>query len=489
MADANSAGRFQSLLRRVIPSTAQGRVLALLALVMAVWGLVDVQRRAKVLEGHPRVHKTDFTVYTEAGAAFFDGRDPYAVANPRGWKYLYPPLFAMTMAPLHPLPLRVQVLVWFALSVWMTWGCFKECLRILRAAIPGPAWPGSLYAGPMWIVWLAVAAAALPALNCLQRGQVSIFKAYLLLLGFRLLIESRRPLSAFVGGIVLALPIVLKVTPLVPVGVILLQQVIPLVRRPRAADANVPRALASPAGVICGLMLGVFIVPTALIGWQANWRHLDTWWNSIALHSETNGGDEFSGDNYSYRNQSLANAVQHVGNFVDHVFYNGKDDKEIDELHGSGSGLIMDTPLVHRLLFGVRFAAGLLLLAAGVRLGMAGEKLDQAAGFGLACAAMFVVFTIARVHYFVLCLPAVALVGNWLLHHGSRSRALYFCAAPAILIFLHYTVMGVAGRFGVLGLGITAWYVAAAIVICREAGRPPVAGSIDVAPAIERRAA
>ena len=49
----------------------------------------------------PLQHKTDFTVYTEAGAAFFDGRPPYEVSNPRGWIYLYPPLFAMLVAPLH----------------------------------------------------------------------------------------------------------------------------------------------------------------------------------------------------------------------------------------------------------------------------------------------------------------------------------------------------------------------------------------------------
>ena len=86
-----------------------------LALVVAVWGWVDVRRRGAVDPNDPGLHKTDFTVYTEAGAAFFDGRPPYEVTNPRGWGYLYPPPFAMLVAPLHALRPEAQVLVWFCL--------------------------------------------------------------------------------------------------------------------------------------------------------------------------------------------------------------------------------------------------------------------------------------------------------------------------------------------------------------------------------------
>ena len=71
-----------------------------LLIAIVVWGWVDVRRRARIDPDRPTVHKTDFTVYTEASAAFFDGRDPYEVTNPRGWHYLYPPLFALMLAPL-----------------------------------------------------------------------------------------------------------------------------------------------------------------------------------------------------------------------------------------------------------------------------------------------------------------------------------------------------------------------------------------------------
>jgi len=52
--------------------------------VLAVWGWFDVRVRGTI-DPNSAIHKTDFTVYTEAGAAFFDGRDPYKVTNPRGW--------------------------------------------------------------------------------------------------------------------------------------------------------------------------------------------------------------------------------------------------------------------------------------------------------------------------------------------------------------------------------------------------------------------
>ncbi len=60
-------------------------VLLAIGVAMIIWCFADVQRRGRVIPERPDKHRTDFTVYTEAGAAFFDGRDPYRVTNPRGW--------------------------------------------------------------------------------------------------------------------------------------------------------------------------------------------------------------------------------------------------------------------------------------------------------------------------------------------------------------------------------------------------------------------
>ena len=57
-----------------------------------------------------------------------------------------------------------------------------------------------------------------PTLNCLQRGQIGVVLLYPLLLGFRLVLLGKRRTSWFLGGVVLALPVVLKLTPILPVG-------------------------------------------------------------------------------------------------------------------------------------------------------------------------------------------------------------------------------------------------------------------------------
>ncbi len=179
--------------------------------MLLVWGLTDVRSRGRVDAARPGVHRTDFTVYTEAGAAFFDGRDPYAVTNPRGWGYLYPPLFAILVSPLHALHPQLQVVTWFFLNLLLVWACYRECLRLVRLAAPAVDESAPLV--PRWLAIATIATVALPTLNCLQRGQVGVVKIWLLLLGLRLLLESRSWRKAFAAGGVFAAAIALKITP------------------------------------------------------------------------------------------------------------------------------------------------------------------------------------------------------------------------------------------------------------------------------------
>ncbi len=258
-----------------------------MALAMAIWGATDVRLRAVVDPNDTGLHKTDFTVYTEAGAAFFDGRDPYAVTNLRGWGYLYPPLFAILVAPLHALHSEAQAMVWFALSVLMLWGCHRECVRIARVVMPDEP-ERSVFFGPLpdWLGWATTVAVTLPALNCLQRGQVGVAKMYLLMLGFRLLIEGRSAARSFLAGGILALPIVLKITPLVPVSFALFVQLVAAWHNPRRPVA-LGRAGACATGVAFGLIVCVFLLPAGLIGWRANLHHLDTWLDKVAIRGES----------------------------------------------------------------------------------------------------------------------------------------------------------------------------------------------------------
>ena len=103
-----------------------------MAVALTVWGYVAIGPNGRLEPGRAELHKTDFTVFTEAGAAFFDGRDPYRVTNARGWHYLYPPLFALLVAPLSVFDTESQVVAWYVVNVLLSIGCFVEARWLWR---------------------------------------------------------------------------------------------------------------------------------------------------------------------------------------------------------------------------------------------------------------------------------------------------------------------------------------------------------------------
>ena len=489
-----------------------------LIVALAVWCAVDVSRRARVDPQRPSQHMTDVTVYTEAGRAFFDGRDPYEVANIRGWKYLYPPLFALLIAPLSYLTPPWQATAWFAVSALMCFGSYFECRRLLKvcridqvrqrssgvaefARIQFEA--TSLNSGefsygarrqeslsnainqrlPFWLIAAATVTAILPALNCLQRGQMGIALLYPLLLGLRLIIMGRTPLAWMAAGIVLALPIALKLTPALPVACVLFVSfvaaaVAELARVQRANDGLIsgessgqPGSLPNPAGrghswscalwstsgCLAGSILFFLLIPASLVGWDKNLAYLNTWYDKVATKVNDVRTDDFAEKVDSPRNQSLSNAVFRFGNWVAYEFVGGPD----DQVTGKANGLMpMDAPLVSQILLVVRGLALLALLGVAIRAGRSSDPLLSGAALGLACVATLVVSPVARGHYFVLFLPAVLFVPLWLIQTGKPGAAFRAAVIPAVLVALHYVLLKYAGRIGVLGIGTTLWYFA-----------------------------
>ena len=74
-------GSPQASLRSPWPWWLGRHPLLALTATLIVWGLIDVRSRGRIEPDNLVEHRTDFTVYTTAGAACFDGRDPYAVTN------------------------------------------------------------------------------------------------------------------------------------------------------------------------------------------------------------------------------------------------------------------------------------------------------------------------------------------------------------------------------------------------------------------------
>lgn len=477
---------------------------------VCIWGWFDVRQRGYPYPEDPLQHKTDLTVYTEAGAAFFDGRPPYEVSNPRGWTYLYPPMFAMVMAPLHALPSQDQVMIWFIISLLLCWGCFYECAKTLHHLYAQDDHVAQYYTA--WYPWLGIAAvfaAALPTLNCLQRGQVGILKFYLLALGLRLVISGPSRWTRLLGGVVFALPVVLKIVPLLPVSFLIFVQLVIWIKsrftRP-ASDAGVARQgvdsslMLTSSGLILGLVLFFLIVPSMLVGWKANWQNLKTWSGIVLTKADDGGEDASSGNSRSMRNQSLQNAAYRLGNFIWHQAAGGTDDHLLDFFERPKSiferpQMIMDSPWAETVLLGLRFAILAALGIVGIRLGRLGDDLSLATAFALACVTMLVVSPIARAHYFILFAPAISYLPLWLDRENHARAAVIMAVIPIILIDLHYIFLPYVGRVGLLGLGTTAWLLTAFILVARG-GRKVVAFTLpqsippfnDCSPASKRAA-
>lgn len=459
-----------------------------LAIALAVWCALDVQKRALVDPARPDLHMTDVTVYTEAGRAFFDGRDPYEVANLRGWKYLYPPLFALLISPLAYATPAWQASGWFALSALMCFGVYFECRKLLAFCLPsrgsGNERSGQTFVPiPAWLTISAAVVAGLPALNCLQRGQMGIALVYPLLVGFRLVVTGSSSLRWFCGGVLLALPVALKLTPALPVACVLFVLFVAAWAGRGLANRSSQwsHALWPTAGCVAGSALFLLVIPASLVGWDKNLDYLHTWYEKVGTKVNDVRTEDFAENVDSPRNQSLSNAVYRCGNWVAYQFFGGPYEFVTGKFHGL---MPMDAPVVSQILLVVRCLALLTPLGVAVRAARSRNVLLWGAALGLAAVATLVVAPVARGHYFVLVLPAVLFVPLWLIGCGQRGAALRAALIPAVLIAAHYLSVDYVGRVGVLGIGITIWYFTACgrIVFGRVAVQPDAGESKAIAP-------
>jgi hypothetical protein len=110
-----------------------------------------------------------------------------------------------------------------------------------------------------------------------------------------------------------------------------------------------------------------------------------------------------------------------------------------------------------------------LLIAVGVATGWGGDRLGQAATYGLACLAIVLISPVAWTHYFVLWLPGILFVPVWLARRGHAIASRASVVSPAVLIWGHYLAKPWTGAVGVLGLGTMIWFVAVASLIALTA--------------------
>ncbi|MCY2966720.1 MAG: glycosyltransferase family 87 protein [Planctomycetota bacterium] len=420
-----------------------------LALAFLIWCAVDVMPRARLDPNHPELHMTDVTVYTGAAKAMLRGENPYDSTNIRGWPYIYPPLFAILIAPLAPLSEPWQAAGWFLVSALCLLGSYVECRKLLdRVRTVEGANPKD----ERLFLSLAFAAAAFPMLNCLQRGQVGLFLLYPLLLGVRLVLTERSPVAWVAGGVVLMLPVAVKVTPALPVAglgfMLMVQAVVRAHLRPRFAWVS--------TGVVAGGLLFLFLIPSLVVGWDRNLEYLAKFHENVGSKVNDVRTGDFGGDVASRRNQSLTNATFRFGSWVLARLGAGPDDQLVDR--EPASQMPMDNGSIMGLLLVIRIGALIALLACSVIAAVRRDRLALLAAYGLAMVATFIVSPVARGHYFLLWIPGVLFLSLWLARqqHGGIARKFAFWAVG--LCAVHYVLLDFAGRIGVLGIGTTVWF-------------------------------
>ena len=460
----------------IVTSIFSSRYLTLLVVVvLAIWCWVDVWPRGSLDPTKPHLHSTDFTVYTNAGKAALTGGDPYSVTNARGWKYLYLPPFALLVSPLALLSEGWQCVIWFWISIACLFGAFREFTLLDRWAFPAEPMGRQLgrslaLPNPIALpnpnpltVWggiLCMIGFSFSTLNCLQRGQVGVFQLYLTLLGVRFILTSATGFSAVVGGSVLAGAIILKLSPALPAIALIGGLVFLALRRRGSNSADMfKRALFATFGLIAGLVVGIWLLPASIVGWERNQTYLETWRRDVFSRTNELSSDPFAGDSHSTKNQSPMNAFWLLGNSLLKV-----DFVESPTPSSPENTKPMEQPLGKQVLFGVRvtsiLATGIALLAILWR----GNASALLVAFAVANAATLLVVPIARGHYFMAIWPAAVWVPRWLMQSMPLRSKLQFgfgwlTGVPPALLIVHYLFERSVGAWGVLGVGIWMWYM------------------------------
>lgn len=203
-----------------------------------------------------REHRTDFTVYHEAGRAVVAGANIYEVKNPRGWVYQYLPVFAVVMVPLALLNVFWASLAWYILSVAMFVHTLWLSVRLARKYYPNHRVPD------FWVGALAAILILWPTMSGLARGQASLLLMWLVTWSVWLHTQGR-PWRA---GLVLAGAIILKIFP----ALLLVYW------------AAKRQWIAATATVVWLLVL-IWVVPSAAYGVRGNYALLRQWVTTVAM--------------------------------------------------------------------------------------------------------------------------------------------------------------------------------------------------------------
>ena len=385
----------------------------LLAILAATaFGIFDVRQRARTDRGSG-AHRTDFTVYTAAARALDEGLDPYDARSPRGWRYVYPPLLAICLRPLVHLAPEDAALVWYAISV----AALGLALAWTARAIGRPTGPSS--------VAMAFVVCLLFIGQTLQRGQVTTVLLAIQAGALALLVARRDALA----GVVLALGVALRLTPLLPAGVV----GVACLRR--ALTGERWRALRFPAGFIGGVALWFIAVPALVLGPT---RALEV----------TRRWAEIGSEVYASAPGALADLAGDYG-IEEHIFKNQGVRRVVGTWVGwvSRAAFVGERPVLDGGWAGVDLAAGGVAIMVGVLALLLGWRSFRDPGapasrlvYGAACLAPVLVTRYTWPVHYVIAIPFLA--EAYAMGAGPGPRRAFFAFVTGVVLF----ALGYLGR-------------------------------------------
>ncbi|HVX84928.1 MAG TPA: glycosyltransferase family 87 protein [Phycisphaerae bacterium] len=265
--------------RRVVLAVA-----AVVLVVMAVATGVQGERRvARNLRLHPEATVNDLGRWTQMLPGFLDGRSEYVDDG-----FPYPPIVLALMWPVTLVSQPAAQVVWACVQCALAAWIFAVVWGMVRAARGGQMEPAAL--ALVLFVWLW------PMVGDFQEGQTNLLMLLPLVLGLRLLQARRRGTDAG-AGVLVALAISVKVTPLIFLVYLLVQ-----------------RRWVAAAACVGGLGVWLLAAPAALFGWQRNLLWLNEWGHIMIIPYVRHGAIQY------YTGQSVASfltrLLRHVPAFT-----------------------------------------------------------------------------------------------------------------------------------------------------------------------------
>jgi hypothetical protein len=239
----------------------------LIALLFVFVGL-SVQYSFKAM--HPKGTRSAILRWREQFQAWDGGEDIFQ-------RYPNPPIMALILKPFTELEPLVGALSWFYLKVGLTLISVWMVFRMIE---------GGGVKFPPWAKAVTMLLSLRPIMGDLSHGNVNLFILFLVVSALFAYVHKRDLLS----GVLIGLAVACKVTPLLFLPYFVWK-----------------RAWKAVAGTLLGLVLFFVLVPSAFLGWQNNWKALDSWTRQMIVPFVVQGTVTSE-----HNNQSLPGLVQRL---------------------------------------------------------------------------------------------------------------------------------------------------------------------------------